>query len=107
MFYTLRKIDETTEAVRIEDEQDIDIYTDPGTTNDDTLALNNDLGGDAIIDEQNLLAIEHDEEERYYPGDNEFWPRPLLSPFSGQGNGDPLSRLFHLYSPPPSETSEL
>ena len=64
--------DETTEAVRIEDEQDIDLYTDPGTTNDDdTLALNNDLGGDAIIDEQNLLAIEHDEEERYHPGDND------------------------------------
>ena len=63
--------DETTEAVRIEDEQDIDLYTDSGTTNDDALALNNDLGGDAIIDEQNLLAIEHDEEERYHPGDND------------------------------------
>ena len=64
--------DETTEAVRIEDELDIDLYTDPGTNND---ALNDDLddGDPDGADEQNLLAIEHDDDQeaRFQLGNND------------------------------------
>ena len=43
--------DDTTTAVTIEDELDVDLYTDPG--NDDTLH-------DDFVHEETILAIEHD-----------------------------------------------